>query len=303
MSTAFGQIDQISLNQSSVEFGTVERSQTSNRTAAEHVLVQYTSDVSRQTLGACSSAAGSLNHFSRLYDLAEAGITTDFTVTSVSVLGIAQSSTSSTLSVSLAKIEGDYTGQNITAGLGPVVNYSFPGLTEVFPDIAITTPFVVEPGKKLAVAVSTRLSSANNRFTGGVFIGNNIELELAPSYIGWPGSGCVSSNNPALLSTAAGESQSMIFHVTGTTEDLGTVELGSKKLAVYPNPASNEVNFSLVDSKVESVEITDVTGKVVQKNNAVKNGKISISGLSAGVYFLRVKDDKGVTRIQKIIKK
>ncbi|MBO6213465.1 T9SS type A sorting domain-containing protein [Algoriella sp.] len=297
-SVSFGQQHQVSINNSSVEISTVKASENK---ATEYVLKQYTSDVSAKQMVACSNAAGVVNHFSRLFDLSAAGINEVFTVKSVSVMGTGQDPDGAVVELSFAEVTGAYTAANITAGLGDGYgSHTYVFGTSEFPDIELLDPQTVAVGKKLAVAVSTTLSSADGAYTGGVFLGNNEDAQTSPSYLGWPGTGCVNETPQDIL--GLGYKQSMIFHVTGTTESLGIVELGSNKLAVYPNPATTEVNVQLKDAKVANVEVADVTGRVIPVKFS-KEGKVDTSKLSAGVYFLRVKDDKGVTRIQKFIKK
>lgn len=301
LSTAFGQKAQVSVNQSSFPVQPVENTN-QNRNSEEYTLIQYSSNVPRTNMVACTGTAGTVNHFSRLFDLAAEGINTEFTVTSVSVMGSGQEAGGAILELAFSEIDqnAEYNGDNVEAGLGEGYGfYSFPYGEQVFPDIELLLPQTVAPGKKLAVALATTLGAADGSFNQGVFLGNNDLPQSAPSYIGWPGSECV-SDDPTDITTL-GFTQSMIFHVTGETV-LGTVELGSNKLSVYPNPATSEVNVTLKDSKVASVEIADVTGRVVS-SQSVKNGKVNVANLSSGVYFLRVKDDKGVIRINKFIKK
>ncbi|WP_369021503.1 T9SS type A sorting domain-containing protein [Weeksella sp. HMSC059D05] len=53
--------------------------------------------------------------------------------------------------------------------------------------------------------------------------------------------------------------------------------------------------------KIAKVEIADVSGRVIPVKVAL-DGKVNISNLSKGVYFVRVQDNNGVTRISKFVK-
>ena len=67
-------------------------------------------------------------------------------------------------------------------------------------------------------------------------------------------------------------------------------------LKVWPNPARDEVWFNLVDDdlKIETVEVVNVLGEVVLRLDGVRGGnKINLKEFSSGVYFLKVKTDKG----------
>jgi hypothetical protein len=70
---------------------------------------------------------------------------------------------------------------------------------------------------------------------------------------------------------------------------------------VYPNPANNVVNVSLVNNNQFSgeIQVCDVYGKVVRtvvwaNNDSPQPTRIDISGLAAGVYFVRINTEAGV---------
>lgn len=72
-----------------------------------------------------------------------------------------------------------------------------------------------------------------------------------------------------------------------------TLELEvSPSFKVYPNPASKEITVELGDRKsVDTIEITDLTGRVVQTVEVKPNTKkevVDISKLTSGVYFVGV---------------
>lgn len=290
----------LSFNEASKPIQALRSTSNFFKTENTHVLKQYSSDVPRTNL-VCCSGGGTLNHFSRLFDLTDYGINTTFTVQSVSVLGTGQSAQGDFLEINFAEITGDYNADSVTEGLGQGFGkHLYQSGGSEFAEIELTTPQTVQPGKKLAVALSTVISSNGTNLIGGVFLGNNDLPQTAPSYIGWPDSDCV-GDDPEDISNL-GFTQSMIFHVTGTTEKLGTVELGSNTLAIYPNPATSELTVSLEGKKIAHVSISNLAG---QEFSAKVNhaGKVNIANLNPGVYFLRVTDTNAVTRIQKFIKR
>ncbi|WP_396140696.1 choice-of-anchor J domain-containing protein [Flavobacterium sp.] len=73
-------------------------------------------------------------------------------------------------------------------------------------------------------------------------------------------------------------------------------------LSVYPIPATTQVNVSLDDALLESIEIADLNGRIVKsmKVNATST-TINVSDLSTGVYMMNIKSDKGNT-VKKIVK-
>lgn len=60
-------------------------------------------------------------------------------------------------------------------------------------------------------------------------------------------------------------------------------------LKVYPNPASDVLNFE-TDEEIESVVVTSIEGKVVR---SVKEPKVNVSDLKSGVYVYRVTTRSG----------
>lgn len=60
----------------------------------------------------------------------------------------------------------------------------------------------------------------------------------------------------------------------------------------YPNPADNFVQLVLPINQTYSLEIFDLTGKLIQ-NELVGNGtKVSLAGLQSGIYFLKINDSR-----------
>ncbi|RXM49910.1 MULTISPECIES: T9SS type A sorting domain-containing protein [unclassified Chryseobacterium] len=71
---------------------------------------------------------------------------------------------------------------------------------------------------------------------------------------------------------------------------------------IYPNPVSEYFSIKLNESnKVETVKIFDASGKLV-KNVIYDNKNIHVVELSSGIYFIKVKTNKG-EYLGKIIKK
>lgn len=61
----------------------------------------------------------------------------------------------------------------------------------------------------------------------------------------------------------------------------------------YPNPVSSQLNLDFGDVVVRRIELTDLTGKVVFR----QDGAVSVLDMSAyqtGTYFLKVYSDSGI---------
>ncbi len=65
-----------------------------------------------------------------------------------------------------------------------------------------------------------------------------------------------------------------------------------KSPIIYPNPCTNVLNFK-VEEDVESVEILDLTGRIVINVTSLNNS-IDVSALPNGVYLARFKSDKEI---------
>jgi PKD repeat protein len=87
----------------------------------------------------------------------------------------------------------------------------------------------------------------------------------------------------------------------GTIINAGINAIADKKeFIIYPNPTNDFIHIQ-TSLKYTSTIITDVTGKLVKKNNAMK--RIDISDLSKGIYFLQVIDGVLPLKTVKLIKK
>ena len=75
---------------------------------------------------------------------------------------------------------------------------------------------------------------------------------------------------------------------------------GSQKLNIYPNPFTTFLNIE-GDEEIKKVEIYDVFGKLVHKENTIKN-TLQLGNLPKGFYLIKCTTDKNVQFIKKIVK-
>jgi len=73
---------------------------------------------------------------------------------------------------------------------------------------------------------------------------------------------------------------------------VGVDEKKSENFSFYPNPAMNEITISGIKN-IQSVKITDITGKLVKEVNAEEliHNKINIEELNQGVYLVNIIDE------------
>jgi len=94
------------------------------------------------------------------------------------------------------------------------------------------------------------------------------------------------------------------WNATVSCDSLGVEDFADANgIAIYPNPASDFVNISSTNGKIDSVKVTDASGKVVLSNNVDKvSGEINIQHLPSGVYIFNINVDGKVVS-KKIIKR
>jgi hypothetical protein len=78
--------------------------------------------------------------------------------------------------------------------------------------------------------------------------------------------------------------------------------LGGVSVSVFPNPAENYIHIE-TEAYIESIAICDITGKIMQHLplEVDKSTTLGVSEFNAGVYFLKVEDDKGHWVNKKVI--
>lgn len=98
-----------------------------------------------------------------------------------------------------------------------------------------------------------------------------------------------------------GDSSYYYFH---TVVGINEVPESLESISVYPNPASTIITFSTPTKPEKNTILTiiDITGKqLIMRQITEKQTVVDVSGLSQGVYFVRVADDRAV-RVSKFIK-
>lgn len=148
-----------------------------------------------------------------------------------------------------------------------------------FKNIYLTPSSVNESGSKGYVQFKVKLKPG---FQAGNIIPNNASIYF--------------DTNPAI--------------VTNTFNSKFTIPLGVKSfdansLILYPNPASNTVQISLMDTneQLSKVVFYDILGKAVKTVTTVttKNMTVNVSDLSKGVYLVEIALDNNLKLTKKLI--
>jgi hypothetical protein len=91
------------------------------------------------------------------------------------------------------------------------------------------------------------------------------------------------------------------FTVKGKTTSILDLRNNVEQLSLYPNPANNQVNFTLDINKASNVTVSikDITGREVSRKDfgAIKSGnnvpfQVDVNNLTSGTYFIELNADE-----------
>ncbi|WP_169516049.1 T9SS type A sorting domain-containing protein [Flavobacterium tegetincola] len=78
-------------------------------------------------------------------------------------------------------------------------------------------------------------------------------------------------------------------------------DFNNTKLAIWPNPAKDNIQFSGAD--ITEVRVFDLLGKqVLLQNLNVGTSTVDISSLKNGIYMVQASDTNGATSTVKLVK-
>ena len=74
----------------------------------------------------------------------------------------------------------------------------------------------------------------------------------------------------------------------------GVSEISEDQIVVYPNPTQNNLVVQWGNNKVNAVEVVDLLGKILISKSVRQNSitKLDLSGLSEGVYYVKINTDQ-----------
>ena len=108
------------------------------------------------------------------------------------------------------------------------------------------------------------------------------------------------------VNNAFGPATPFYFALDNFTTDesgLGITTPAVPAAKVFPNPAQNELHVMLESDDVERISVYDGSGREVrQLSPAGRSISISLEGLSAGTYFLNIRNKSGLSGSQRFIK-
>ena len=79
-----------------------------------------------------------------------------------------------------------------------------------------------------------------------------------------------------------------------------------ENIAIYPNPASSNLNIVLSSQvRINSISILDIQGRLIKEITAIDSAnraQVNISNLATGAYFISIKSDNSKI-VKRFIKK
>lgn len=102
------------------------------------------------------------------------------------------------------------------------------------------------------------------------------------------------ANGVVTFSNATDPENAPILNITYGPEPVSVNEnvIAENNLLVFPNPAKDFIRIAMKENKPLTVELTDVSGRMVMQTKTT--GLLDVSNLQSGVYLLKVSDDRKV---------
>ena len=76
----------------------------------------------------------------------------------------------------------------------------------------------------------------------------------------------------------------------------------SNQISVYPNPSNGNFNIKINDFETKSIDIVDLTGKIILRRTISNQTLVDLSSFADGMYIVRLSNDNGYIRSTRIIK-
>lgn len=86
------------------------------------------------------------------------------------------------------------------------------------------------------------------------------------------------------------------FRAYGQPGDFSVKSVATPTLSVFPNPTSSVLKVEFAKAASRSLEITDATGRNMSYGRYTEAAlRINVSGFPPGTYYLRIKEETGIT--------
>lgn len=81
------------------------------------------------------------------------------------------------------------------------------------------------------------------------------------------------------------------YHMQSAPSSIQPNEIYSSDIVLYPNPVKDILQINVLEDKIVSIEIRDVSGRKIHL--PLKEDTINVSSLPSGLYFIKIKTEKG----------
>ncbi|WP_299780362.1 T9SS type A sorting domain-containing protein [uncultured Formosa sp.] len=102
---------------------------------------------------------------------------------------------------------------------------------------------------------------------------------------------------------SSGEDEAFLDYLTLTNETLSVSDnVFAAGLKVYPNPANSEINIKTENNiQIQSVQLYNVLGSKVLSTTELVNDRLDISGITSGIYILKVNGENNGSISKRIV--
>jgi len=132
--------------------------------------------------------------------------------------------------------------------------------------------------------------------SGGAVGGNGFNSTNVGNPGNVPGAGgsgaAVRASSNSIRKGGAGANGKIIFTFTQIPNSIITLSDASKTIDLYSNPATEKLYFNSSEMLLNKIQLVDLTGKMVRSVNVQQQkGSIDLSGMSKGMYLVRIYAD------------
>ena len=125
------------------------------------------------------------------------------------------------------------------------------------------------------------------------------ELEVVSSYQWWTNDPLIKFALVQMDIDSLGEINDVDFMHSPSPSSV--TNLSSNNFNIYPIPATNNLTIEAQNNDFTSLNLVDVTGKVILKKEFTQSTSLDVSHIAKGMYYLNLKTDEGRLTKQIII--
>jgi len=82
---------------------------------------------------------------------------------------------------------------------------------------------------------------------------------------------------------------------------VGINETNQIKFSVYPNPSSDRLTIKNLNNDELEIWLMSIDGRVLLKDRFINNIELNVSDIPSGMYLVRVIDNRGLSKVEKIL--